>query len=79
MSILTVLGVIAVACITVVVYIIDTAVTIGFMEILGIALFGFVGICSMIAFSAMAMGKYGWSKAKKGVRNIRNRAKKLKA
>lgn len=79
MSILTVLGGIAVACITVVVYIIDTAATIGFIEILGIALFGFVGICSMIAFSAMAMGKYGWNKAKKGVRNIRNRAKKLKA
>lgn len=79
MSIITVLGIVAVACITVIAYICSTAATIGFMEILGIALFAFVGICSMIAFSIMCMGKYGWSKAKKGVRNIRSRVKKLKA
>lgn len=79
MSIVTVLGIVAVACITVVTYIISTAATIGFMEILGIALFGFVGICAMMAFSAICMGKYGLSKAKKGMKNIRSKVKKLKS
>lgn len=79
MSIVTVLGIVAIACITMVTYIISTAVTIGFMEILGIALFGFIDICAMMAFSAICMGKYGLSKAKKGVRNIRSKVKKLKS
>lgn len=79
MTLLTILGTIAIAGIIVVTYIISTAATIGFMEILGIAFFGFVAACAMLAFSGVAMGKYGWSKAKKGVRGIRSRVKKLKA
>lgn len=73
------LGIVSVACITLVSYIVTTATTIGFMEILGIAVFGCVGAIAMLLFATFCMAKYTGHKVKSGVKYIRSKAKKLKA
>lgn len=71
------LGTVAVGCIALIAYIVSTAATFGFVEILGVAIFGFVAAVSMLAFAAIAMAKYTGNKVKKGVSNIRYKVKKL--
>ena len=72
------LGLVAVAGIALVAFIITTASTIGFLEILGIAIFGFVAAVAMLAFAACAVAKYTGHKIKSNVRNIRTKVKRLK-
>ena len=73
------LGLVSIACITAISYIVSTATVIGFIEILGIAIFGFTAAVAILAFASIAMAKYTGHKVKTGVRNIRSKVKKLKA
>ena len=73
------LGLVSIACIAAISYIVSTATVIGFIEILGIAIFGFAAAVAILAFAAIAMAKYTGHKVKTGVRNIRSKVKKLKA
>lgn len=75
---MTFLGLVSIACIAVIVYVITTAATIGAAEIFMIAVFGFVAIVSMIAFSVFMIARYTTNKVKSNVRNIRFKVKKLK-
>lgn len=72
------LGLVAVAGIALVAFIITTASTIGFLEILGIAIFGFVAAVAILAFAACAIAKYTGHKVKNRIRDIRVRVKRLK-
>lgn len=72
------LGVVTVACLALIAYIMTTAVTIGFVEILGIAIFGFVAAISMLMFATFCMAKYTGHKVKTGVKNFKGRVKRLK-
>lgn len=75
---MVVLGLVSVACITAIAYIMSTAATIGFIEILGIAVFGFGAAVTMLAFATIAIAKYTGRKVKIGFNNIRGRVKRLK-
>lgn len=72
------LGLVAVAGIALVAFIITSASTIGFLEILGIAIFGFVAAVPVLAFAACAIARYTGHKVKNGIRDIRVRVKRLK-
>lgn len=75
---MVILGLGSVACIAEIAYIMSTAATIGFIEILGIAVFGFGAAVTMLAFTTLAMAKYTGHKVKTGVKNIQGRVKRLK-
>lgn len=75
---MVILGLVSVACITAIAYIMSTAATIGFIEILGIAVFGFGAAVTMLAFATIAIAKYTGHKVKIGFNNIRGRVKRLK-
>lgn len=75
---MTFLGLVAIACISVIVYVITTSAAIGAAEIFMIAVFGFVAIVSMIAFSVFMIARYTTNRVKSNVRNIRLKVKRLK-
>ena len=75
---MVILGLVSVACITAIAYIMSTAATIGFIEIIGIAVFGFGAAVTMLAFATLAMAKYTGHKVKTGFNNFRGSIKRLK-
>ncbi len=75
---MVILGLVSVACIVAIAYIMSTAATIGFIEILGIAVFGFGAAVTMIAFATLTLAKYTGHKVKTGFYNIRGKVKRLK-
>lgn len=72
------LSLVSVACFALVAYIMSTAATIGFLEVLGIAIFGCVGLVAMIMLSIFMLARYTGHKVKNRVKDVRSWAKRLK-
>lgn len=72
------MGLVSVACIALIAFVVSTASTIGAFEILMISVFGFVGLVSALAFTVMAVAIYTKKKVKTGVDNIADRIKRFR-
>ena len=72
------LGLVSVACIMVVTFVITSSAAIGFGEILIIALFSAVGLASIIVFSSYCIARYTAYKVKQRVKNVTSRIGRFK-
>lgn len=72
------LGLVAVACSTLVVYVATSSAALGLAEILIIAIFGVVGLAAIIAFTSFCIARYTANKIKRNVKNAAMRVKRAK-